>query len=581
MVVNAKPTRLPIVLCVDDDPHVLKALQRLLRDHKCRVLLATNGREALELLEREAIDVMICDAAMPGLSGVEVLCEAAIIAPATVRILLTAHCHRPEIVIPAINEGAVFRLFSKPWNDDKLRSAVAEALELSSTEQRRRESEARTRVILENIATGIVLFDDRGIVESYNAAAEDIFGYTAEQVIGKSMNMLMPSPDREDHDTCIRQYIGTGSENLSGIRREVVGLRKGGSTFPMALHVSEAWVDERRLFIGVVCDLTDIEPAKAESEGQEEALAQTNAFLVDEIGQRMEAEAKLEQLHGQLVESSHAAGMAVVATSVLHNVGNVLNSVNVSATIIADKLGAFKIPSVAKTARLLRDHADDLAAFLTEDERGRQLPDYLTGLAEHLQADQNDIRKEIESLTKNIDHIKQIVSTQQSYAKASGVVERVNIAELLDDALHMSAASLERHGIEVVRQYADIPPLMLDKHKLLQILVNLVRNAEHALITRASEDLRLTMRIETVGDERLRIQAIDNGVGIERENLTRIFAAGFTTKKADGHGYGLHSSALAAKEMGGTLTAHSEGPNEGATFTFELPLDSMKHEVAA
>ncbi len=177
-------------------------------------------------------------------------------------------------------------------------------------------------------------------------------------------------------------------------------------------------------------------------------------------------------------------------------------------------------------------------------------------------------------------HIKKIVSTQQSHAGAYGVVETTSIAEVVDDALTVNATSFERYGIEMLLEYADLPPIALDKQRLLQILVNLVRNAKHAVLDRDGEEKRLTLRIRRHGDTRVYVEVIDNGVGITSENLTKIFSHGFTTKE-DGHGFGLHSAALAAKEMGGSLSVHSDGPGKGATFTIDLPFEPVKTEVTA
>ncbi len=117
-----------------------------------------------------------------------------------------------------------------------------------------------------------------------------------------------------------------------------------------------------------------------------------------------------------------------------------------------------------------------------------------------------------------------------------------------------------------------MPPILVDRHKLLQILVNLLSNARHALMESGREDKVLTLRIEPgARQDRLRIAVSDNGVGIPAENLHRLFSQGFTTKKS-GHGFGLHISALAAAEMGGTLTCESAGSGHGATFSLELPV---------
>jgi len=169
---------------------------------------------------------------------------------------------------------------------------------------------------------------------------------------------------------------------------------------------------------------------------------------------------------------------------------------------------------------------------------------------------------------------------QQNYAKVGGANESVNATELVDDALRMNCGALARHEVRVVREYQDgLPEIRVDKHRILQILVNLIRNAKNACDESRSQERLLTVRVNTQG-ERLSISVIDNGVGISKDNLTRIFNHGFTTRK-DGHGFGLHSGALAAKEMGGTLLAHSDGPGTGAEFTLALPLqpghDDQRH----
>ena len=282
-----------------------------------------------------------------------------------------------------------------------------------------------------------------------------------------------------------------------------------------------------------------------------------------------EAEAKLELLHRQLLEASRQAGMAEVATSVLHNVGNVLNSVNVSATLVADQVRQSKAGNVAKLATLLEQHAGDLAAFLTHDAKGKVIPSYLRALAGNLDAERGTMVTELNDLRKNIEHIKDIVAMQQSYAKVAGVTETVSVAELVDDALRMNAGAFARHEVIVERDFQSQPVLLLEKHKVLQILVNLMRNAKYACDDSGRSDKRMIIRVSSEGG-RVKIAVIDNGVGIPAENVTRIFNHGFTTRK-EGHGFGLHNGALVAKELGGSLTVTSAGPGKGAAFTLELP----------
>jgi PAS domain S-box-containing protein len=283
-----------------------------------------------------------------------------------------------------------------------------------------------------------------------------------------------------------------------------------------------------------------------------------------------ETEAKLDQVRKQLLEASRQAGMAEVATSVLHNVGNVLNSVNVASSCVAENLKKSKAASLSKVVALLREHEADLGNFFTNDPKGKQLPGYLSQLAGHLAGEQAAALDELALLQKNIEHIKEIVAMQQNYAGSSGVPEHVAVVDLVEDAFRMNTGAMERHHVKVVREYSETPQISVEKHKVLQILVNLIRNAKYACDDSGRQDKQIILRV-TNGHGSIKISVVDNGVGIPAENMTRIFNYGFTTRK-EGHGYGLHSGALAAKEIGGNLTAFSEGPGRGATFTLELPV---------
>jgi PAS domain S-box-containing protein len=283
-----------------------------------------------------------------------------------------------------------------------------------------------------------------------------------------------------------------------------------------------------------------------------------------------QAEAKLEQLHQQLLEASRQAGMAEVATSVLHNVGNVLNSVNVSVTLVANQVRHTKGANVAKLAALFDQHKSDLVGFLTQDIRGQTIPAYLGTLTEALAAEQTTLIAELDHLRKNVEHINDIVAMQQANAHASGIIETVAIPDLLEEALHINADALARHDVATIRDYQARPVIATDKHKVMQILINLVRNAKLACVDSGRIDKQITARI-TSDDRSVKIAISDNGIGIPAENLTRIFNHGFTTRK-HGHGFGLHSGANAAKELGGSLTVHSDGPGKGAVFTLEIPI---------
>jgi PAS domain S-box-containing protein len=302
-----------------------------------------------------------------------------------------------------------------------------------------------------------------------------------------------------------------------------------------------------------------------------------SVVTIADITHRKRNEAELEEAHKQLVLSSRMAGMAEVATSVLHNVGNVLTSINISSSLIMDRVRNSKVANLGKAAALVQEHADDLPGFLADDPRGRQLPGYLGALSELLIKDHTELLEEMGLLNRNIEHINEIVAMQQNQGKVAGVLEQLPVASLVEDALRMNLGSMERHGVQIVREYNKVPAIQVDRHKVLQILVNLIRNAQYACDEGLQAQKRITLRVGLNGGDRVKIAVMDNGMGIARENLTRIFAHGFTTRK-DGHGFGLHSGALAAKELGGALLVHSDGPGQGAVFTLELPLQPASPE---
>jgi signal transduction histidine kinase len=259
-----------------------------------------------------------------------------------------------------------------------------------------------------------------------------------------------------------------------------------------------------------------------------------------------------------------------VASNVLHNVGNVLTSAVINLEMMHKAVGSSRVGRLKQATTLLLEHRADLPNFLAPGARGGTLPDYLSALADELMSEQMRLVEDVDAMGRHIEHIRAIVQVQQAYARTSLMEEECELSQLIQDALRIQMAALQRHGVTVLRELSPVPRLKVDKHRVLQILINLISNAKDALDTAPEGERHLSVRLVAEG-KGVRIQVADDGAGIAPETREKLFAHGFTTRK-NGHGFGLHSSALAAQLLGGRLTLESEGPGKGAVATLELPL---------
>ncbi|KFE64304.1 trifunctional serine/threonine-protein kinase/ATP-binding protein/sensor histidine kinase [Hyalangium minutum] len=305
----------------------------------------------------------------------------------------------------------------------------------------------------------------------------------------------------------------------------------------------------------------------AELQHTEAALRSAN----DELERRVDERTReLKQAQAQLVDTARAAGMAEVASDVLHNVGNVLTSAVINLDQMRSAVAASRLERAAQLSAMLKEHRENLVEFLTHHPRGRVLPDYLSALTEELRHERTQLRANIHEMGLHIEHIHAIIRVQQDYAKSSLMLDKWDLAQLIEDSLRFQLPTLQRHGVSVTCELANVPRVRVDKHKVLQILINLLRNAKDAMAEVPEEHRHVCVKLGAQG-HMARIQVVDSGKGFTPEIRKRLFSHGFTTRK-EGHGFGLHSSALAAQAMGGRLLLESEGPGKGATATLELPL---------
>ncbi len=424
-------------------------------------------------------------------------------------------------------------------NTELERRAAERTTELARSYETLRASEYFYQSLVESLPQLILRKDINGRITYVNSAFAEVLRKPIAEIVGKFEKDLYPAElaasFREDDERIMRTRQSREFED---------SIERNGQK--LYLHVKKVPLyDEKQAPIGVQVLFWDMTVFR-------------------------ETEQQLKIAQRELIETSRLAGMAEVATGVLHNIGNALNSVNTSATLAAERIGAMKTPSLLKAVQLILEHRDRLSDFVANDPRGRQLPDFLTQVAERLHKERDGAVEELQALRTGVEHVKEIVVAQQSYAHVSGLTEVVPMTELVESALRIAEASLRRHAITLVREFEPTPPVTVQRQKALQILVNLVNNAKDSMSAARVPNAQMVLRIRLSPDNFVEMEVTDNGSGIAPENLTRIFAFGFTTKK-DGHGFGLHSSALAAREMGGSLTVTSPGAGLGATFTVRLP----------
>jgi signal transduction histidine kinase len=302
----------------------------------------------------------------------------------------------------------------------------------------------------------------------------------------------------------------------------------------------------------------------------------------DEIGTlASEFDRMVEQLaksRAMVVDSAHKSGMAEIASEVLHNVGNALNSVNVATQVIEERVRSNKVGSLNKATQLLADNKNDLPSFLTTDARGKKLVDYLIGLSDVFAAEQKAQLTDLATLQSRVSHINDVIAVQQSIATHKELVQNLEIGKILDDVLMMHGDQLAMYHIDVECEIGAMPSIQSNKSKLIQVLVNLVKNAIESIIEASPGGGRLIVRARAAENQFVEIEITDTGSGIDPANQKKLFSSGFTTKPS-GHGIGLHFCANAVRAMEGTIQIQSEGLGRGATVFMRLPISRKEQTV--
>jgi PAS domain S-box-containing protein len=392
--------------------------------------------------------------------------------------------------------------------------------------------------ILRSMADSLLVINADMTIGAVNPSLLNLLGYQEDELIGRSPGLIFG--EEFSQGAIIENLLLQGS--VSGVESSF--LTHEGQKIIISVSGS-MMQDLQGQFQGLVC-------------------------VAQDITERKWMEEEKLRLHEQLMETSRQLGMAEVATGVLHNVGNVLNSINVSIGVITDLLKNSMVGDVGRISQLLDKHREDLGTYLSQNPKGKQVPDYLGKLSGQLKEEQRVALLELERLREKAGHAQQCVAAQQDLAKPNGMTEQVCVAEVIAEALAVNQKMLEETKVAVIQEFQEVPQLIVDKHQLLSILVDVIRNACQAMESVAHRHLVVRIKLIIGPPDSLCLEIQDTGSGIPPDDITKIFGQGYSTKYG-GRGLSLHHGALMAKNMGGALRAHSEGMGHGATFSLDLP----------
>lgn len=407
-----------------------------------------------------------------------------------------------------------------------------------------KDNEERILAILTAAADGIIVTGAQGQIELCNRAACSIFGYPKEEIVSQNVAEFIGFVDKKNSE--FHEFTSNALCERQDEILEFAAKTKDNQLIPLELSISSSILKNHLM----------------------------NIIVFRNISDRKESEKKMASLNAQLITMARLAGMAEVATSVLHNVGNVLNSINVSVQFLIERDIRSKLQGFSELSKLVNENKDHLDTFIKEHPIGLLLPEYLLEFNHFLDKEYELFMNELDSLNTKVHHIKSIIKMQQTFSRGNQPIENVEINKLLDESLSINSDILNNQIITVEKDYHSIPKVTIDKVKLLQALINLIKNGIEALMESKKEEKRLTLRTSINKQNEVQIEIIDNGIGIKDENLPKIFSYGFTTKEK-GHGFGLHTSALSIHEIGGSLKVDSKGPDQGTAFVITLPIQPI------
>jgi PAS domain S-box-containing protein len=394
-------------------------------------------------------------------------------------------------------------------------------------------SEAKMRAVLDGAVDGIITIDDRGIIESFNPAAEKIFGYPLQEVIGKNVSLIVPEPHKSRHDRYIRNYSKTGIAKIIGVGRETEGEHKNGEKFPIELGISEIKIGQKRLFTGLVRDISQRKQTEEELRQHRENLEQ----LVEERTR------ELKDTQQKLIEQAFESGRAQLAAMMLHNIGNAITPFAAQVEALKGNLPEHVVNYLEKSYAELCDHIEGLGTYVRENHRGQKVFAYLGELIDSLKEFQGNLHLNVDKMQTSLDYVGDILSLQQTYAPGEKEIRQMtDLNTLIESALQMQAGALDKRGI-----------------------VNLIKNAYEAIDARPQPGGTGQIHVKSYSDKaRIEVEITDSGIGIDPGRIEEILELGRSRKGSTG--LGLYYCKMFMQNNNGLLAITSPGIDQGTTL---------------
>jgi PAS domain S-box-containing protein len=417
-------------------------------------------------------------------------------------------------------------------------------------------SEAKMRAVLDGAIDGIITIDENGIIESFNPAAEKIFGYASQEVIGKNVNLFVPEPYKKRHGDYIRSYLKTGNAKIIGIGREVEGERKNGDLFPLELGISEIKIEQKRLFTGIVRDVSQRKQTEEELHQHRENLE----HLVEERTR------ELKDTQQKLIEQAFESGRAQLAAMMLHNIGNAITPFAAQVAALKGNLPEHVVSYLEKSYAELCDHIEGLGTYVRENPRGQKVFAYLGELIDSLKKFQANLHLNVDKMQTALDYVGDILSLQQTYAPGEKETRQMTeMNTLIESALRMQAGALDKRGIAVTKDFQqDLGQIMIDRNRMVQVLINLIKNAYEAIDARPEASAAGQIHVKSYSDKtRILVEITDSGIGIDPGRIEEILNPDKSRKGSTG--LGLYYCKMFMQNNSGHLSISSPGIDQGAT----------------